>query len=133
MDLDKKIAIKERLIAKVGKEDAEKIWIRAKENLRKIEERYPDISKGERMHTDFIFPSAAIQLAIKEIKGDPEIGYKAISEYSWEKSRKMGEKLKKMAKIPGFKSLFVKLCKGKYCKCIYVFGISIMYDLVREQ
>ena len=108
-DLDKKTAIKERLIAKVGKEEAEKIWIRAKENLRKIEERYSDISKGERMHTDFIFPSAAIQLAIKEIENDPQIGYEAISEHSWEKSRKMGEKLKKMAKIPGFKSFFVKL------------------------
>ena len=22
-------------------------------------------------------------------------------------------------------------CIGKYCKCIYVFGISFMYDLVR--
>ncbi len=109
MDLDKKIAIKEGLIGQVGREEAEKIWLRAKDILRKIEERYPDVSKGEMMHADYIFPSAAIQLAIKEIKGDSEIGYKAISEHSWAKSRKMGEKLKKMAKIPGFKSFFVKL------------------------
>lgn len=109
MDLDKKIGIKEGLIARVGKEEAEKIWLRAKENLRKIEERYPDISKGERMHAEFIFPSAAIQLAIREIRGDSELGYKVISEHSWAKSKKMGEKLKKMAKIPGFKNFFVKL------------------------
>lgn len=109
MDLDKKIAIKENLIAQVGSKEAERIWILAKENLKKIEERYPDISKGEMMHAEFIFPSAAIQLAVKEIKGDSEIGYKAISEHSWARSREKGAKLKKMAKIPGFKSFFVKL------------------------
>ena len=109
MDLDKKIAVKERLMAEIGKEEAEMIWLRAKEILREIEERHPDISKGEQMHVGFIFPCAAIQLAIKEIKGDAKLGYKVISEYSWAKSRKMGDKLRKMSKIPGFKSLFVKL------------------------
>ena len=61
------------------------------------------------MHVSYIFPSAAIQLAVKEITGDPELGYKAISEYSWAKSREMGNSLKKMAKIPGFKRFFVSL------------------------
>ncbi|MCR5473565.1 MAG: L-2-amino-thiazoline-4-carboxylic acid hydrolase, partial [Lachnospiraceae bacterium] len=78
MDLDKKIAIKERLIAQVGREDAEKIWARAKENLRKIETRYPDISKAERMHAEVIFPSAAIQMAVKEIKNGPDAGFKNV-------------------------------------------------------
>ncbi len=108
MDLDKKIDIKEGLIAITGKDEAEKIWLRAKEILKQIEEKYAGISKKEQMHTGFIFPCAAIQLAIKEIKGDTELGYKVISEYSWAKSRKMGAKLRKMSKIPGFNSFFVK-------------------------
>lgn len=53
MNLDEKIAIKEGLMAEIGKEEAEKIWLRAKEILREIEERYPDISKGEQMHVGF--------------------------------------------------------------------------------
>ncbi len=109
MDLDKKTDIKEGLITITGKEEAEKIWQRAKEILKQIEEKYAGISKKERMHTDFIFPCAAIQLAIKEIKGDTQLGYNVISEYSWSKSRKMGGKLRKMSKIPGFNRFFVKM------------------------
>lgn len=109
MDLDKKIALKERLIEEIGKEETETIWLRAKEILSQIEERYPNLSKGEQLHVGMIFPSAAIQLAIKEIKGDTELGYKVISDYSWAKSREMGAKLRKMSKIPGFLNLFVKL------------------------
>ena len=39
MDLDKKIDIKEGLIAITGKDEAEKIWQRAKEILKQIEEK----------------------------------------------------------------------------------------------
>lgn len=109
MDLDSKIGIKEGLVAEVGKEEAEKIWSRAKEILVQIEEKYPDLPKGMQMHIGFIFPSAAIQLAIREMKGDSKLGYKVISDYSWAKTRKIGAKLRKMSKIPGFKNFFVKL------------------------
>lgn len=109
MDLDKKKGIKENLIREAGPAEAEKIWDRAKAILKDIENRYPNIPKAQKMHVSYIFPSAAIQLAVKEITGDPELGYKAISEYSWAKSREMGNSLKKMAKIPGFKRFFVSL------------------------
>ena len=89
MDLDKKIGIKGKLIAEVGEQEAEKIWNRAKSILKEIEARYPDLPKGQQMHAGFIFPSAAVQLAVREIKGDPKLGYKVISEYSWAKSREM--------------------------------------------
>ena len=107
MDLDRKI--KENLIAEVGAQEAETIWNRAKAILKEVEERYPDLPKGQRMHAGFIFPAAAIQLAVREIKGNPELGYKVISEASWAKSRDMGNRLRKMAKIPGFKRFFVKM------------------------
>lgn len=109
MDLDKKIGIKENLIAEVGEQEAEMIWDRAKIILKEIEARYPDLPKSQQMHAGYIFPSAAVQLAVREIKGNPDLGYKVISEYSWAKSREMGARLRKTAKIPGFKSLFVKM------------------------
>ncbi len=109
MDLDKKNSIKENLIAEIGIEEAEVIWNRAKTILKEIEEKYPELPDGQRMHVGFIFPAAAVQLAVREIKGDPELGYRAISEASWAKAREMGARLRKTSKIPGFKSLFVKM------------------------
>ena len=88
---------------------AEKIWNRAKVILKEIEGRYPDLPKGQRMHAGFIFPAAAVQIAIKEIRGDQELGYRVISGFSWAKSKKVGAWLRKTARIPGFKSLFVKM------------------------
>ena len=105
MDLDKKVGIKENLIAEVGRPEAEKIWNRAKVILKEIEARYPDLPKGQRMHAGFIFPAAAVQIAIKEIRGDQELGYRVISGFSWAKSKKVGAWLRKTARIPGFKSL----------------------------
>ena len=109
MDLDRKTGIKENLIAEVGSQEAETIWNRAKVILKEIEASYPDIPKGQQMHEGFIFPSAAVQLAIREIKSDPDLGYRVISEYSWAKSKEMGARLRKTARIPGFKRLFVKM------------------------
>ena len=109
MDLDKKTGIKENLIAEVGAQEAETIWNRAKEILQEIEARYRDLPKGQRAHTGFIFPAAAVQLAVREIKGDADLGYRAISEYSWSRSKAYGKKLQKMAKIPGFNSFFVAM------------------------
>ena len=109
MDLDRKAGIKENLVAEVGRQEAEAIWKRAKEILKDIEDRYANLPKGHRMHAGFIFPAAAVQLAIREMKGDPDLGYRVISEYSWAKSKEMGARLRKSARIPGFKSFFVKM------------------------
>ena len=109
MDLDKKKGIKDNLIAEIGEREAEAIWNRAKEILKEIEMRHSDLPKGQKMHAGYIFPSAAVQLAVKEIKGDPELGYRAISKFSWDKSKQMGAKLRKTAKLPGFKSMFIKM------------------------
>ena len=62
MDLDRKTRIKENLIAEAGEQEAETIWNRAKEILKEIEARYPDLSKGQRMHASFIFPASSASL-----------------------------------------------------------------------
>ena len=100
---------KKNLAAEVGADEAEMIWARAKEVLRDIEAKYSDLPRAQRMHAAFIFPAAAVQLAVREIKGDPALGYRAISEYSWAQSRAIGARIRRMAKLPGFKRFFVKL------------------------
>ena len=67
---DKKIALKERLIEEIGKEETETIWLRAKEILREIEERHPDISKGEQMHVGFIFPYT-VMMGVSDFRSVP--------------------------------------------------------------
>ncbi len=62
MDLDRKTRIKENLIAAVGEQEAEVIWNRAKEILKKTEAGYPGLSKGQRMHAGFIFPASSASL-----------------------------------------------------------------------
>ena len=69
MDLDRKAGIKENLVAEVGRQEAEAIWKRAKEIHKDIEDRYANLPKGQRMHAGFFFPAAAVQLAIREMKG----------------------------------------------------------------
>jgi hypothetical protein len=109
MDLNRHKEIRKRLAALAGEKEAGRIWNRAGKILKETEERYRDLPKGQRFHAGYIFPAAAIQLASKEILKDPLPGYRAISEVSWEKSRKMGASLGKMAKIPGFLPFFVKI------------------------
>lgn len=108
MDLEKKKDFKKLLTLEVGKQEADRIWDDAKKRLSDIEHEHPDIPAGVKMHTDFIFPSAAIYLAIKEARS-AELGYKVISTISWDKSRKMGRMLSCLVKIPGFRKWFVKM------------------------
>jgi len=107
MNLDKQSDIKDILINKVGTEKANEIWSRAEEILFSLEKKYPNPPRVFNMHLSFILPSAAIQLACKEITGDEMIGYNAISVKSWAKSEKMGNFIKKMTKIPGFNHFFL--------------------------
>ena len=115
MNLDKKLNIKDKLEIKTGCEKADEIWTRAKEILPEIEKRYSGLPKITQVHLSRILPSAAIQLASKEVTGNTEIGYKAIAEASWAKCANLAEKLKKMTRIPGFNNFFIKiwdpLCK----------------------
>ena len=106
--LDKKQAFKDKLTEKIGKAKAEVIWEDAKRRLSEIEKQYPSVPKGQQMHTAFIFPAAAMYFAIKDAEG-AELAYEVVSACSWDKSRKMGDKLRTMSKIPGFNELFVKL------------------------
>ena len=58
------------------------------------------------MQTDgFIFPAAAIYLAMKEV--DSDMAFDVMKKIMAEKSKKTGQSIAKCCKIPGFKK-FIK-------------------------
>ena len=106
--LDKKLAFRDKLAEKVGENKAAVIWEDARRRLAEIEKKYPSVPKGQQMHTSFIFPAAATYFAIKESEGEA-LGYEVVSTCLWEKSRKMGDKLRSFSKVPGFNEFFVSM------------------------
>ena len=75
--MKKKAAIKAELDRRLpdcsetsSQEQADALWQQATEKLASIMERYADLPKGMRPHTDMrVFPSAAIYLTVKERLG----------------------------------------------------------------
>lgn len=63
-----KKSFKQKIDEVLPKEDSDRAWKDAEKRLTKICEEYPNLPKGVRAHTDtYIFPVAAIYLAIKEV------------------------------------------------------------------
>ena len=106
--LKKKAWIKEE-ITRRRPDISEMVWKEAHTVLDDILSRYKDIPKGERMHTDgYIFPSAAVYLTLKKYIGSRD-AYDIIESSAVKKSTEAGKSLAKLMRIPGMKSLFVKV------------------------
>ena len=85
-----------------------KIWADAENRLFELYASHTDLSKGVSAHTDsFIFPAAAIYLAMKE--ADSEIAYDIMKTKMSEKSDKMGQMIAKCCRFPGFKKFFLNI------------------------
>lgn len=103
-----KRAFKEKMDERLPKADSDKAWKNAYEKLDKIYLEYADLQKGVSAHTDdFIFPAAAIYLAIKEVA--PDKAFEIMRDVMRERTEKIGKMLGKMTVIPGFKSFFLKM------------------------
>jgi hypothetical protein len=101
-----KIAFKREIANRLSQEECEGIWHDAHKRLYKMYEEHMDLPKGIAMHTDsFIFPAAAIYLAIKEV--DKDMAYDVMKKIMAEKSTKSGQNIAKLCKIPGFKRFFL--------------------------
>ena len=101
-----KIAFKREIANRLSQEECEGIWHDAHKRLYKMYEEHMDLPKGVAMHTDsFIFPAAAIYLAIKEV--DKDMAYDVMKKIMAEKSTKSGQNIAKLCKIPGFKRFFL--------------------------
>jgi len=107
--LKQKAFIRREIETVLSKEKSDALWHRAQKILASILLRYAGLSGGIRMHTDrFIFPSAAIYMALKDAIGaDP--AFQLIQNCSNSQAEKIGTKLAGMMKLPGFPSFFIFL------------------------
>ena len=98
------------MIRKVFPEDVtQKIWSGSKEKLREILQKYDDLPGGYRVHTeDRIFPGAAVYLTLREYAGQ-ETALKIMDEAAAIGCEKINGSLRKLLRLPGMKSFFVKV------------------------
>lgn len=99
---------KTEMLKSFSPSDVEKVWTDAEKRLFEMYAAHADLPKGVRTHTDsFIFPAAAIYLAMKEI--DEKAAYEIMKKVMAEKSTKAGKSIARMTAIPGFKKFFLKM------------------------
>ncbi len=104
--LKKKQAFRDEMGKRMSTADCESVWRNAHRRLYRMYEDHKDLPKGIGMHTDtFIFPAAAIYLAMKAV--DPKMAYDVMKKVMAERSGRMGKKIAKFCKIPGFRSFFL--------------------------
>ena len=103
-----KKVFRDEITARLSSTECKKIWHDAHRRLYRMYADHQDLPKGVAMHTDvFIFPAAAIYLAMKE--ADPDMAYDVMKKIMVEKSTKTGQKIAKCCKIPGFRKFFLKM------------------------
>lgn len=101
--------VKVEMDACIAKAESDALWSEAERRLNEIMKGYARIPKGEHAHTDnFIFPSAAIYLTLKDAVGE-ETAYSVVENAAMKGSLKTGEKLARLMRVPGMKSLFVRI------------------------
>ena len=100
--------IKQEIERQLPSSISQKVWDEAHIGLEEIYRSYTDIPGKVATHTDdFIFPAAAIYLALK--KYAPNEAYGIMKKTMKEKSEQSGRSLAKMARIPGFTRFFLSL------------------------
>lgn len=88
---------------------SDELWRKAEAKLGAIIGKYSGIPKGARVHTDnYIFPSAAIYLTLKEVT-NWENAYAVVENAAIKHSTDVGRKIANLLKLPGMKSLFIKI------------------------
>ena len=104
--MNKKGIIREEL--KRQTPQGEMLWKKATDRLREIRRRYAPLPKGVQMHADKIFPAAAIYLTVKEEIGQ-EKAFAVIENAAITGCAGYAKKLAGLMKVPGMRSLFVKV------------------------
>ena len=96
--LQEKEAFRKEISGRLSQSECEKIWHDAHKRLYKMHAEHQELPKGVAMHTDsFIFPAAAIYLAMKE--SDPNMAYEVMKKIMAEKSGKRGRMIAKFCRI----------------------------------
>ena len=107
--MKKKAAIRAELEKHLPKAEADALWLQATDRLSVILTRYADLPKAMRFHTESrIFPSAAIYLTAKERLGE-KTAFSIVENAAIELTDQLGKKLARMMRLPGMRSLFVRI------------------------
>ena len=107
--MKKKTAMRAELEKHLPEDETDALWQRATERLSAILTRYADLPKAMRFHTeDRIFPSAAIYLTAKERLGE-EAAFGIVENAAVELTDQLGRKLARLMRLPGMRSLFVRI------------------------
>ncbi len=105
--MKKKARFKAALDKRVSKKKSDALWRRATERLAQYLERYADLPKGVRFHTESrILPAAAVYLTLKESIGRPE-AYRVIEEATFRTAEDFGRKLAALMRLPGMRDAFI--------------------------
>lgn len=106
--MKKKTVIKAELDKALPKAQSDVLWQEATARLDEYLTLYSSLPKGVHIHTDSrILPSAAIYLVIKDVIGQ-ERAYKVIEDAAVQICAGLEKKLRKLMKLPGMQSLFIK-------------------------
>ena len=107
--MKKKAAMRVELEKHLPKEDADALWLQATERLSAILTRYANLPKAMRFHTESrIFPSAAIYRTAKERLGE-KTAFSIVENAAIELTDQLGKKLARLMRLPGMRSLFVRI------------------------
>ena len=106
--IQKKLIFKAEMDKALPKAQSDALWKQATGKLDETMNRYDSLPKGVLMHTDKIFPATAIYLTLKDAIGQ-EKAYRLLEDAIVESCAGIAEKLAKLMKVPGMRSLFVKI------------------------
>ena len=105
----KKTTMRAELEKHLPKDEADALWLQATERLSAILTRYANLPKAMRFHTESrIFPSAAIYLTEKERLGE-KTAFRIVENAAIELTDQLGKKLARLMRLPGMRSLFVRI------------------------
>ena len=106
--MKKKAVIKAELDKALPKAESDALWREATAKLDGLLTRDGSLPRGVHMHTDSrILPSAAIYLTVKKVIGQ-EKAYRIIEDSAVQICKPIEKKLRRLMKLPGMRSLFLK-------------------------
>ena len=107
--MKKKGRFKAEIDRRLPKAQSDALWQKATDRLAALLEQYSSLPDGVRFHTENkIFPAAAIYLTLKESIGQDD-AYRVMENATFKTADAAAKKLKALLRLPGMRSLFVKM------------------------
>ena len=107
--MGKKTAIKDEMDKALLKVQSDALWKQATARLAEYLNRYSDLPKGVRLHTDNkILPMAAVYLTVKDAI-DQATAYRIVEDAAIRKCAGIEKTLQRLMKLPGMRNLFVRI------------------------